>query len=290
MKGIILLGGSGTRLHPATRAISKQLIPIYDKPMCYYPLSTLFLANIREILIITTPQDLPLYEKLLDDGSQWGVDFTYKIQHSPDGLTQAFTLGENFIGNDNVCMILGDNVFYGHGLTGKLERASQLTNGMRIFARSVKDPQRFGIVEVDKNDKAISLEEKPKHPKSNLAITGLYFCDNDVIQFAKNCKKSARGEYEIVDVMKQYLAQDNLYVERFGRGQAWLDTGTHSSLLQAANFVCTVQEQQECSVACLEEIAFKKGWIDKTQLQKFISTMNKKNPYAQYLQKVLNEK
>lgn len=289
MKGIILLGGSGTRLHPATQAISKQLIPIYDKPMCYYPLSTLFLAGIRDILIITTEEDMRLYQKLLADGSQWGVRFEYKVQPSPDGLPQAFTLGKDFIGTDNVVLILGDNIFYGHGLTGQLQRAASLKEGMKIFARYVPDPERFGVVKVDENSKAVDLEEKPKRPKSNLAITGLYFCDNNVVKYAEICKKSTRGEYEIVDIMKQYLSQDQLFVEILGRGQAWLDTGTHDSLLQASNFVHTVQQQQDCSIACLEEIAFKNKWIDFDQLQDIISSMNSKNPYAKYLRKIRDE-
>ena len=288
MKGIILLGGSGTRLHPATKAISKQLIPIYDKPMCYYSLSTLLLAGIRDILVISTPEHLDLYKKLLLDGSQWGVNFTYKVQDNPEGLPQAFTLGESFIGDDSVCLVLGDNIFYGHGLTGQLERAAQLKDGAKIFTHYVNDPERFGIAEIDENDKVLSLEEKPPVPKSNYAIVGLYFFDNSVIEVSKNLKKSPRGEYEIVDVMKHYLAQGNLYVQKMGRGQAWLDTGTYDSLLEASNFVQTIQKTQGLGVACLEEIVFKQGWIGDAQL-KLLASQMKDSFYKNYILKLLND-
>lgn len=282
MKGLILLGGTGTRLHPVTRVISKQLLPIYDKPMAYYSLSTLFLAGIRDILIISTPHDTPLYQKLLGDGSQWGVNFSYIVQDTPAGLPQAFTLGESFIGDDNVMLVLGDNVFYGSGLTGQLKEAVTTNTGATIFTYKVTDPQRFGVVEVDDKGMATSIEEKPIDPKSDLAIVGLYICDNNVIQYSKELTPSKRGEYEIVDVLRKYMAANSLKVEKFGRGITWLDTGTHDSLLQASNFVQTIQQRQGQGVACLEEIAFNQGWITKEQLLQLASEM-KNNPYSQYL-------
>ena len=282
MKGLILLGGTGTRLHPVTRVISKQLLPIYDKPMAYYSLSTLFLAGIRDILIISTPHDTPLYQKLLGDGSQWGVNFSYIVQDTPAGLPQAFTLGESFIGNDNVMLVLGDNVFYGSGLTGQLKEAVATNTGATIFTYKVTDPQRFGVVEVDDKGMATSIEEKPIDPKSDLAIVGLYICDNNVIQYSKELTPSKRGEYEIVDVLRKYMSANSLKVEKFGRGITWLDTGTHDSLLQASNFVQTIQQRQGQGVACLEEIAFNQGWITKEQLLQLASEM-KNNPYSQYL-------
>ena len=288
MKGLILLGGTGTRLHPVTRVISKQLLPIYDKPMAYYSLSTLFLAGIRDILIISTPHDTPLYQKLLGDGSQWGVDFSYIVQDTPAGLPQAFTLGESFIGNDSVMLVLGDNVFYGSGLTGQLKEAVVTNTGATIFTYKVTDPQRFGVVEVDDKGMATSIEEKPIDPKSDLAIVGLYICDNNVIQYSKELTPSKRGEYEIVDVLRKYMATNSLKVEKFGRGITWLDTGTHDSLLQASNFVQTIQQRQGQGVACLEEIAFNQGWITKEQLLQLASEM-KNNPYSQYLTQLVED-
>ena len=282
MKGIILLGGSGTRLHPSTKVISKQLIPIYDKPMCYYSLSILFLSGIKDILIISTPHDTPLYQKLLGDGSQWGVNFSYIVQDTPAGLPQAFTLGESFIGNDSVMLVLGDNVFYGSGLTSQLKKAIATNTGTTIFAYKVTDPQRFGVVEVNDKGMAASIEEKPTDPKSDLAIVGLYICNNNVIQYSRELTPSKRGEYEIIDVLRKYMSANSLKVEKFGRGITWLDTGTHDSLLQASNFVQTIQQRQGQGVACLEEIAFNQGWITKEQLLQLASEM-KNNPYSQYL-------
>lgn len=282
MKGIILAGGSGTRLYPLTKAISKQIMPIYDKPMIYYPLSVLMLANIREILIISTPRDLPVFEELLGDGSQLGLKLEYKVQKHPNGLAEAFIIGEEFIGNDNVCLILGDNIFYGSGLSGLLEEAAKLEEGAVVFGYPVKDPRAYGVVEFDKNGKAISLEEKPENPKSNYAIPGLYFYDNTVLKKVKSIKPSARGELEITSVNEKYLEEGNLSVKRFGRGVAWLDTGTHEALLEAANFVQTVQKRQGFYIACIEEIAYQKGWIGEEEVRELAKVMMK-TKYGKYL-------
>lgn len=282
MKGIILAGGAGTRLYPITRSISKQIIPVYDKPMIYYPLSVLMLAGIREILIISTPTDIGLYEKLFGDGSQLGMKISYKIQPSPDGLAQAFILGEEFIGDDNVCLILGDNIFYGYNFRSVLEDAAKLEDGSIVFGYYVKDPERYGVVEFDSSGKAISLEEKPAVPKSNYAVTGLYFYSNDVVEKAKNLKPSKRGELEITDLNRLYLEEDRLNVKLLGRGFAWLDTGTHESLLQASNFIATIEQRQGLKVSCIEEIAFKKGFISKEQLIELAQPLSK-NQYGEYL-------
>ena len=286
MKGIILAGGSGTRLYPLTKAISKQILPIYDKPMIYYPLSVLMLANIREILIISTPRDLLVFEELLGDGSQLGIKLEFKIQKHPNGLAEAFIIGEEFIGDDNVCLILGDNVFYGAGFSGLIEEAAILKDGAIVFGYPVKDPRAYGVVEFDKSGKAISLEEKPENPKSNYAIPGLYFYDNTVVKKSKSIKPSARGELEITTINEKYLKEGKLNVKQLGRGITWLDTGTHEALLQAANYVETIQNRQGYYIACIEEIAYRKKWIKETQLKQLASSMLK-TEYGKYLMDLL---
>ena len=288
-KGIILAGGSGTRLHPVTQVISKQLLPIYDKPMIYYPLSTLMLTGIRDILLISTPQDTPRFEQLLGDGSRWGLNFSYAVQQSPDGLAQAFVIGRQFVGADNCALVLGDNIFYGHDFASQLARANNGTVGASVFAYHVKDPERYGVAEFDVTGKAISLEEKPTDPKSNYAVTGLYFYDNQVLDIARDLKRSARGEYEITDVNKHYLARGQLTVEVMGRGMAWLDTGTHESLLEASTFIETIEKRQGLKVACPEEIAFRLGYISKEDLERIGASMDK-NGYGQYLLSLLRER
>jgi len=289
MKGIILAGGSGTRLYPITKSISKQIIPVYDKPMIYYPLSVLMLAGIKDILIISTPEDIHLYETLLEDGSQLGIKLSYAIQPSPDGLAQAFLIGEEFIGDDNVCLILGDNIYYGHGFGKTLMETAKLEDGAVVFGYFVTDPERYGVVEFNDKGKAISLEEKPKKPKSSYAVTGLYFYSNDVVAKAKSLKPSARGELEITDLNRLYLQENRMQVKIMGRGMAWLDTGTHESLLQASNYIHTMEERQGLKISCIEEIAFKRGYIDKAQLIKLADDL-KKSDYGQYLYSIANEK
>ncbi len=288
MKGIILAGGSGTRLYPVTTVMSKQLLPVYDKPMIYYPLSTLMLAGIREILIISTPHDTPRFEELLGDGRRWGLNLEYETQDQPDGLAQAFLIGKDFIGDSSVSLVLGDNIFYGHDMSSMLERAASLEQGATVFAYPVLDPERYGVVEFDKQGNAISLEEKPEQPLSRYAVTGLYFYDNKVIRYAESIRPSARGELEITDVNRCYLDEGSLSVELMGRGSAWLDTGTHDSLLQAATFIETLEKRQGLKVSCPEEIAFRKGYIDKPQLLELAEVMSK-NAYGQYLKMVAEE-
>lgn len=288
MKGIILAGGAGTRLHPMTISISKQIIPVYDKPMIYYPLSVLMLAGIREVLIISTPQDISLYERLFGDGSQLGMNIQYKVQPSPDGLAQAFILGDEFIGDDNVCLVLGDNIFYGQGFGEVLLNAAKLDDGALIFGYYVNDPQRYGVAEFDKDGNVFSIEEKPEKPKSNYAVTGLYFYSNDVVQKAKNLKPSKRGELEITDLNNLFLEEKRLQIKLLGRGFAWLDTGTPESLLQAANFIETIEMRQGLKASCIEEIAYRRGFINKEQFEKLIIPLQK-SQYGQYLLKILND-
>ena len=288
-KGIILAGGSGTRLYPLTQSISKQLLPVYDKPMIYYPLSTLMLAGIQDILIISTPDDTPRFESLLGDGSQWGLNISYKVQPSPDGLAQAFVLGDTFVGNDLSALVLGDNIFYGHDFKELLSNAMVRSDGATVFAYHVHDPERYGVAEFDHTNKVLSLEEKPKNPKSNYAVAGLYFYDKDVVTMVKSLKPSPRGELEITDLNRLYLEKEKLNVEIMGRGYAWLDTGTHDSLLEASQFIATLENRQGLKVACPEEISYRRGWITASQLEKLAAPLSK-NGYGQYLQRVLKEK
>ena len=291
MKGIILAGGSGTRLYPVTLAVCKQLLPVYDKPMIYYPLATLMLAGIRDILIISTPQDLPRFKDIFGDGSRLGLNFSYKVQPAPRGLAEAFILGEDFIGDDNACLVLGDNIFFGHGLTEMLKKATndvEKSGGATVFGYYVNDPQRYGVVEFDEKGNALSIEEKPERPRSNYAVTGLYFCDNQVVGIAKQIKPSERGELEITDVVNEYLRQGRLRVELMGRGYAWLDTGTHESLMEAGEFIATIEKRQGLKMACIEEIAYRLGYISREQVLKLAEPL-KKNGYGQYLMRMLSE-
>lgn len=288
-KGIILAGGSGTRLYPATQVVSKQLLPVYDKPMIYYPIASLMLSGIRDVLVISTPHDLPFFERLLKDGSQWGMNFHYAVQPSPDGLAQAFIIGKEFVGKDPVTLILGDNIYYGHGFTENLDRARQNNSGATVFGYVVRDPERYGVVDIDAHGNALSIEEKPSNPKSNFAVTGFYFYDNQVVDIAASLKPSPRGELEITDVNKVYLEKKQLKVEVLGRGIAWLDMGTHQSLLQASNFIETIEERQGLKVCCPEEIAYRAGWIDAAKVEK-TATLMKNNGYGQYLFRLIEKK
>jgi len=288
MKGIILAGGSGTRLYPVTQVVSKQLLPVYDKPMVYYPLSTLMLAGIRDILVISTPEDKRLFEKLLGNGRKWGLNLRYEEQPTPGGIAEAFKIGRRFIGNDAVALVLGDNVFYGHDLTGLFVDATKLTTGARVFAYQVNNPERYGVIEIDNRDKALSIEEKPLHPKSRYAVVGLYFYDNRVVEIASKLKPSARGELEITDVNREYLKLGELYVSRLGRGHAWLDTGTHESLLEASHFIETIEKRQGLKIACVEEIAYRNRWIDKNELEALAKPLAKSG-YGEYLLRVAQE-
>ena len=289
MKGILLAGGSGTRLHPVTKVVSKQLLPVYDKPMVYYPLSTLMLAGIKDILIISTPQDTPRFNELLGDGRKWGINLSYEKQPSPDGLAQAFIIGRNFVGKEPCALVLGDNIFYGHDLSARLQEARKISSGATIFAYQVTDPQRYGVVEFGANGRAVSIEEKPTQPKSRFAVTGLYFYDNDVLDIAASLKPSARGELEITDVNRRYLERDQLHVKTLGRGDAWLDTGTHESLLEASQFISTIERRQGLKIACPEEIAYRLGYINAGQLQELAQPMGK-SAYGHYLLSILEDR